>query len=191
MTNARLEQILDAAYSCFTRHGAQRTTMEDIAKESGMSRGAVYQYVRNKEEAFQLLAQRLFAETLVAARAGIDTGSNLTDKLIAALTAKLELALRLWRDSPHAAELLGNGARMSADFTATYTATMHDLIRDTIVTDHPDIDAAEVAELLLALTRGLETDLSDPDGVRRRLHRGVALIVAGLRHTPTNHKDTQ
>ncbi len=56
MSAERVERILDAAYVCFTRHGVRRTTIDDIARQSGMSRGAVYQCVRNKQEAFRLLA---------------------------------------------------------------------------------------------------------------------------------------
>jgi TetR/AcrR family transcriptional regulator len=51
-----VDQILDAAYECLNRHGVLKTTMDDIAKAAGMSRPAVYQYVRNKEDVFRRLA---------------------------------------------------------------------------------------------------------------------------------------
>ncbi len=59
MADDRLDQILDAAYASFTRHGVKRTTMDDIASAAGMSRPSVYQYVRGKDDAFRRLAQRL------------------------------------------------------------------------------------------------------------------------------------
>jgi TetR/AcrR family transcriptional regulator len=52
MSVDRMRAILDAAYRCFARHGARRTTMDDIAAEAGLSRPAVYQYVRNKDDVF-------------------------------------------------------------------------------------------------------------------------------------------
>jgi AcrR family transcriptional regulator len=185
MIDERVERILDAAYACFTRHGVKRTTMDDIAREAGMSRGAVYQYVRNKEDAFRRLAERLFNTSLAEARTSLETGHDLTGRLTAALAAKLSLTLRLWQDSPHAAELLGDNARLSSDLEAGYTAAMRDLLTGAIAAERPDTDAVELAELLLALTRGLEADLSDPDGPMRRLRHGVALLVAGLDHTHT------
>ncbi len=200
MLDERVEQILDAAYACFTRHGVKRTTMDDIAREAGMSRGAVYQHVRNKEDAFRRLAERLFDAALARARVDVDTGTDLTERLTAVLTAKLDLVLRLWRDSPHAAELLGDNARPSADLEAAYSAAMCDLLADTIAADlaaadisaadGPGATALELAEILLALTRGLEADLSDPDVTLRRLRHAVALIVAGLSHTRTEIQET-
>jgi AcrR family transcriptional regulator len=36
------ERILEAAYSCFARFGLGKTTVEDVVKESGVSRATVY-----------------------------------------------------------------------------------------------------------------------------------------------------
>jgi AcrR family transcriptional regulator len=185
MLNERIERVLDAAYASFARHGVKRTTMDDIAREAGMSRGAVYQYVRNKDDAYRQVAGRLFGQSLTLAEAGIGMDGDLAERLIAALTAKLDLTLRIRRDSPHAAELLGAGARLTSDLEAEYTTALCDLLAEAITAQRPDVDATELAELLLALTRGLEADLSDPSVPVRRLRRGVTLLVAGLPRTPT------
>ncbi|MFJ8196696.1 TetR/AcrR family transcriptional regulator [Streptomyces sp. NPDC096152] len=190
LEDERLKLILDAAYTCFTRHGVRRTTMDDIAREAGMSRPGVYQYVRNKEDAFRRLAARLLADALAGAHGAVDAGGDLCTRLTAVLEAKLGLAVRLWRDSPaHAAELLGADTRISAEQVEAYNTAMRDLVAAAVAADHPDTDATEVAELLLAFTRGLEADLSDPDVPARRLRHGVALIVAGLNRTK-NHPHT-
>ena len=97
------------------------------------------------------------------------------------LLTKLDLTVRVWRESPaHASELLGDNARLSADLIATYHSAMRDLLTGTVGEAIPAADAAEFAELLLAFTRGLEADLSDPDAPARRLRHGVTLLVAGL-----------
>ncbi|ALV38102.1 TetR/AcrR family transcriptional regulator [Streptomyces sp. CdTB01] len=182
----RLDQILNAAYACFTRHGVRRSTMDDIAREAGMSRPAVYQYVRNKQDAFRRLAARLLDAALADARAATATPGDLTEQLTGVLEAKLGLAARLWHDSPaHAAELLGVETRQSADLVEGYNDAMRDLLVSAIATARPDLgkaDAGEVAELLLAFTRGLEADLTDPEAPARRLRHGVALFVTGLDH---------
>src|SRR5215203_3583515 len=36
------ERILEAAYACFARFGLGKTTVEDVVKESGVSRATVY-----------------------------------------------------------------------------------------------------------------------------------------------------
>ncbi|GAB3086790.1 TetR/AcrR family transcriptional regulator [Micromonospora schwarzwaldensis] len=179
MSNDRLETILTAAYACFTRHGMRRTTMDDIAAAAGMSRPAVYQYVRNKDDAYRRLAERLFADSLDRARRVAATPGALTDRLHDVLAAKLELTLTLHRDSPHATELLDASGKLTGDLVEAYTAELTDLVADTLA-DAAGPRARAVADVLVALTRGLEADLTDPDLPRQRLRDGVALLVAGL-----------
>ncbi|MBO4209225.1 TetR/AcrR family transcriptional regulator [Micromonospora echinofusca] len=182
MSDDRLERILDAAYRCFTRHGMRRTTMDDIATAAGMSRPAVYQYVRNKDDAYRRLAAGLFDRSLTQARAAADATAPLDDRLHGVLAAKLELTLQLWRDSPpHAAELLDASARLTGDLAGAYTRELTDLVT-MLVADTAGDRARSFAELAVALTRGLEADLTDPELPRRRLREGVTLLVAGLTH---------
>lgn len=152
-----------------------------------MSRPGVYQYVRNKEDAFRRLTGRLLDAALAEAHSAAEVPGSLTARLTGVLAVKLELTVGLWRDSPaHAAELLGVDARLSAELIDTYNTAMRDLLSGAIAAARPEVDAAEVADLLLAFTRGLEADLSDPGVPARRLRHGVALFVAGLDrpHTP-------
>ncbi|WDZ87708.1 TetR/AcrR family transcriptional regulator [Micromonospora cathayae] len=179
MSTDRLDVILDAAYQCFTRHGIRRTTMDDIAAAAGISRPAVYLHVRNKDDAYRQLAERLFAGSLAEARTAATTTGPLDRRLHGVLAAKLELTLRLHRDSPHAAELLDASTRLTGDLVETYTREITDLLAS-VLTTSAGPRAGLVADVLVALTRGLEADLTDPDLPRRRLREGIALIVAGL-----------
>jgi AcrR family transcriptional regulator len=43
-------RLLDAAERCVERHGIRKTTMEDIAREAGISRPSVYRYFSDREE---------------------------------------------------------------------------------------------------------------------------------------------
>lgn len=187
MSDDRVGRILDAAYVCFVRHGVRKTTMDDIAVAAGMSRPAVYQYVRNKQDVFRRLAARILDDALDRAREAAVQDGTLTQRLDRILAVKLATTQRLFRDSPHAAEFI----RQTDDLSRRFTASMTDLLAVTIVGAAADADlilgednAREVAELALALTRGLEADLADPDRSpdrpRERLHSGIALLVAGL-----------
>jgi TetR/AcrR family transcriptional regulator len=181
MSAARLDQILGAAYRCFSRHGVRRTTMEDIAGEAGLSRPALYQYVTNKQDAFRRLAQRLFAQALTDARTAAATPVPVEQRLYQVLETKLELTLRLFHDSPHAAELLDEGTRLTGDLVAAYTAELVEVVAATL-REPLGPDARDVAEVAVALVRGLEADLTDPETPRRRLRLGVRLLTSG---TPT------
>lgn len=61
-------KILDAAELLFFEHGVARTSLEQIADEAGVTRGAIYWHFANKVELFRALHERvrLPQEDLVA-----------------------------------------------------------------------------------------------------------------------------
>src|SRR6266496_6842624 len=52
---ARLKRIMSAAVACFARQGYYGTTMEEIAAEAGIAKGAAYIYFPSKEAIFLAL----------------------------------------------------------------------------------------------------------------------------------------
>ena len=55
----RRQQIIVAAKRVFSQKGLNKTTMEDIAKESELSPGTLYLYFKNKEELYASLSLRI------------------------------------------------------------------------------------------------------------------------------------
>jgi AcrR family transcriptional regulator len=55
------ERILEAGYACTARHGLGRTTVEDVAREAGVSRATVYRYFPGGRE--QLVGEVIAWET--------------------------------------------------------------------------------------------------------------------------------
>ncbi|HKD98366.1 MAG TPA: helix-turn-helix domain-containing protein [Micromonosporaceae bacterium] len=181
MSDERLERVLDAAYECFVRYGIRRTTMDDIAAAARISRPAVYQHVRNKDDAFRRLADRLFDRTLAAARAAATGDGTAGERFYRVLAVKLDLTVGLFRASPHAAELLG-ATDLIADRVAGFTADVEALAAG-VLRDGGIEPAADLAAVAVALTRGLEADLTDTDLPYRRLRQGAELLVAGATRT--------
>ncbi len=58
----RQQQILNAAAAVIVRLGYDKTTMNDIADEAGVSRGTVYLYFKGKEELFEALLYREYMQ---------------------------------------------------------------------------------------------------------------------------------
>ncbi|SDU81672.1 DNA-binding transcriptional regulator, AcrR family [Jiangella alkaliphila] len=54
---ARRQQILEAAWRCFSRQGFHATSMQDVFAESGMSAGAVYRYFPSKADLVRTTAE--------------------------------------------------------------------------------------------------------------------------------------
>jgi AcrR family transcriptional regulator len=55
----RPEEISAAALRVFARRGLHQTTLDDVAKEAGVSKGTIYLYFKSKEEVFIAAAQQV------------------------------------------------------------------------------------------------------------------------------------
>lgn len=53
------EDILNAAVQIFSKKGVARSTLDEIAKAAGVTRGAVYWHFENKTQIFEALHERL------------------------------------------------------------------------------------------------------------------------------------
>jgi AcrR family transcriptional regulator len=58
----RREQILVAALACFAQQGYAETRMDDIVRQSGLSKGALYHHFAGKQEVFMGLFERFEQE---------------------------------------------------------------------------------------------------------------------------------
>lgn len=68
------KELLDKAINCFTKYGYSKTTLDDIAKETGINKASLYHYFKNKEELFlQVL--------LLVAEQGIQELETRTEKI--------------------------------------------------------------------------------------------------------------
>lgn len=56
---ATREQLLDAAERVFHRRGVSRTTLQEIAQDAGLTRGAIYWHFENKGELFHAMMERV------------------------------------------------------------------------------------------------------------------------------------
>jgi TetR/AcrR family acrAB operon transcriptional repressor len=56
---ATRELILDTAEHVFQRRGVSRTSLQEIAQEAGLTRGAIYWHFENKGELFHAMMERV------------------------------------------------------------------------------------------------------------------------------------
>jgi TetR/AcrR family transcriptional regulator, transcriptional repressor of aconitase len=75
------DRILDAAERLFQRGGYHETSMDDIVRESGMSKGAIYGHFESKEVLFRSLHDRSYARTLDSAARLLTDGRSARSKL--------------------------------------------------------------------------------------------------------------
>jgi len=63
---ARRAQILEAAFRVFAERGFHAARMDDLVRESGLSKGSLYWHVESKEDVFLALFDALEAEVFAA-----------------------------------------------------------------------------------------------------------------------------
>ncbi len=59
LVKTRREQISNSAIKLFVKKGFHKTTLEDLAKDVGVSHGSIYKYVGSKEDIFYLIHEFL------------------------------------------------------------------------------------------------------------------------------------
>lgn len=148
--------ILDAARTCFARHGFHGASMARIAEEAGISVGHIYRYFENKEAVVAAIVEEdlLEATNSIAELAGDPeaiaerTMQHIQEKALGGVTA-----LRL--------EILSEAARNPRIATIMHDADarVRVLLRSALLGDKADLAPEGVAEarieLICALWEGL------------------------------------
>lgn len=75
--------ILDAAARCVRRYGLRRTTMEEVARLAGVSRGTVHRYFRDKDTLVREVLSHADSQMVREITAAMDPQPTLRDQIVA------------------------------------------------------------------------------------------------------------
>ncbi|GAA2551604.1 TetR/AcrR family transcriptional regulator [Pseudonocardia hydrocarbonoxydans] len=156
---ARRQEILDGARTCFARHGYEGATVRRLEQSTGLSRGAIFHYFRDKDALFLALAEQ-DAERMadvVAADGLVQVMRNLlTDPVDERswLGTRLEVSRRL-RTEP---EFRERWSAHSAALTRATRARLERQARAGAVRD--DVPVAVLAQYLELVMEGLVSHLA-------------------------------
>jgi len=91
----RRSQIVDAAITCFAKKGYYEASMDDIAREAGLSKGSLYWHFPSKRELFRSLIETWIAEVMVDLPEAVAACTSNADKLmVLADSIKKTVAIR-------------------------------------------------------------------------------------------------
>jgi AcrR family transcriptional regulator len=157
----RTNIILDAAFGAFAQYGYRRTVMEDIAAAAGISRTALYQHWRNKDDLVRAFAQRYFdTAVLDMATALAQPDQSIEQALQAAFTAKDGKFMQAVLSTPHGPELLEAGLAVTADIAAAGEARVVTVLSDWLAALPVPPDAGQppqIATTIMAALKGLKS----------------------------------
>lgn len=153
-------RIMEAAAKLIAHYGYDKTTVSDIAKEAGISKGAVYLHYKSKEELFEALViyegLRMLDVVIQRIEADPDAGSifSLYQHSMVAMFAS-PLILGLMRQD---AKVVGDMARRLKDkpIMAQGNFIRHELVTQLQAVNviRPDLDAKTITHLLAIIRYG-------------------------------------
>lgn len=88
---ARREEILEAAQNAFLKYGIEKITLEDIARECGIQKTALYYYFKNKEELLSEMILLKINEIQERIKLAVDAAGSVKEKLRTYMRTKIEI----------------------------------------------------------------------------------------------------
>lgn len=190
------DAILGAAHTQFRQYGYRKTSMEDIARELGISRASLYSYFVNKDEIFRCVSMSLHEQALAEASNCLKEDVGSLD-----LRARVESALlarhRPFQDeivrSAHGVELHDEYGRLCGDIvsdshlrfqTMLATALKNAAKSGEIDLKKAAMSAAQAAELLNLATAGLKRGATDLATFEKRVQKLASVFMVGLGFNP-------
>lgn len=185
------DRILGAALQRMARTGLRHTSMEDVAKEAGLSRAALRLHFKNKEGLVRALLQRLNEQAIAAAESAARSDAPFATRLASVITAKAEVFLVMARSIPCANELLAEERRIAEDIASPcrerHLAILRRVLQaaareEGLAFADQGTTAREVAKRLLNFASRSGPIATSPRAPsRRRLRTLTQNVVSGLR----------
>ena len=159
------ETLLKTALSVFSANGYSATTLEGIAREAGLTRGAIYWHFGSKAELYNTLLQQFSARGAIIAEQAIAEGGSVLEVLRRVFVrqmvlveedeevrAVVELALFKMELSPE----LESGRQQQIRSGKQLIAQIADAVQQGIERGElrADLDAADIARAFLAFQNG-------------------------------------
>lgn len=179
-------RILDGAVKAFLACGYQRTTMDDIARASEMSRPSLYLQFRNKADIYRAIATDLVDWSAATVDEAVVGQGPLADRLRDALERGVFALHDRFGGSPHAAAMLDMKSSLAGDLITewkrrlcrSFTAAIaEEAMQGNVDLAERDLSPEILASLLLDGIEGIKMRIADPNE-QRRAARGLVSVVA-------------
>lgn len=185
----RREAILAAGLAMFMRYGFSRVTMDDIAREAGISRPGLYREFRNKADIYAALADKLLGDAASAAESELAKRDPIEARLTRAIDVGILDHLAEISRSPHGSEILDQKEKLTGDVIARWRGKMAGAIGGAIAAEvaargvdlsRRDLSPASMADAILDGIEGMKQRTADPDEWRRSARRLVRMVLLAL-----------
>lgn len=190
VSEERKEQILNAAEEVFTQRGLDRARMDDVAAQTGLSKGTLYLYFKSKEDLIISIFERIFKGAFEQLEEQKDSDSSATEALLQFTEEAIRGYRRILRITPIVYEFLALAFRnkivqraMKRYFDQYMKVLIPIIQRGIDLGEFRQVDAQEVAVAAGAIYEGTVLlwayDKSLVD-VERHIRSGIQLLFEGI-----------
>ena len=170
-----------AAEELFKKLGFRAVTMEAVARDASVAKATLYGHVRNKDELFLAVCERMALRMTRAFVAALSTPQSVDERICAAVLGKQQLMLALVRGSPHAAEF-SHKAYLVGDLFAETDRGLIDHLVSVLKEDARLVaEAPRLARALFFGSGGIAAELTSPAELEIEVVAFVAAQLAGAR----------
>jgi AcrR family transcriptional regulator len=190
VSDKRKHQILNAAEGVFTRKGIDDARMEDIAEETGLSKGTLYLYFKSKDEIILAILDRIFQYEFRQLENLDMEDMGATDALWKIIELLIKDILRLLRLIPIVYEFIALAFRnkyvqqVLKKYVSRYLDILIPIIQRGIDSgEFRQVNAREVAIAAGAIIEGTlllwvyDKSIVDPE---RHIRSGMKLLLEGV-----------
>jgi len=161
-TSIRQEQIIEAAQKLILKYGSEHVTIRRIAKEVGISEGAIYRHFKSKSDIFCLLLDNVGESLLADIQQSIIPEGSIMESLESVLTTEIaNIAKRHGMSFQIIAEVISLGDkrlnRQLSDIMSKYLNRVESLLESGVQTGEirGDIDLEAAAMLFFGMVESL------------------------------------
>jgi AcrR family transcriptional regulator len=168
-------QLIDAAATVFARRGYVAASLDEVAEEAGLTKGAVYSNFASKEELFQAVIDARFNEPMKHAADVIESSAGSTEELAMAGARAFVGVVEQEREVFLLALEMNIHVARHPELAPAYAAARREQLAEVadIITEHANasgdplpLPADQMAIAVEALSQGIALhSLIDPDGV--------------------------
>ena len=182
---------MDAASEVFAEKGVHETRMDDIVKESGLSKGTLYWYFKSKDEIILSIFERMFSREFQEIENLVDADGSATERMLYFAERASEDVRRMLRLMPLAYEFMAWAFRRKfvQDAFKLYVNKFMDILVPLLQQgidsgEFRNIDPRSAAITVGAIIEGTiliwvyDQSLVDPE---KHIREGIILLLEGLK----------